>query len=263
MTAETDIDKLIYKYFAPAEDRVSQAMKYCLDSGGKRVRPSLLLETARSLGCVDDNICRLAVALECIHTYSLVHDDLPCMDNDDFRRGKPSCHRQFDEATAVLCGDALLNLAMEIVSGGTSGENYLKCVNAMFSNSGFKGMIRGQILDLAGSDSFEGLKEIAVNKTAKMIVSAISIPAIYMGLPQYRIEVFGQIGTNLGVAYQVADDLLDEQSGENSFVTVIGKERSAELLRQLTGKTVECLRKLPYDLSHIEKLALFNLRRQF
>lgn len=263
MTTEFDIDKLIYTYFTPSDDKVSQAMVYCLGSGGKRIRPNLLLKTAANLECVDDNICRLAVALECIHTYSLVHDDLPCMDNDDFRRGKPTCHKQFDEATAVLCGDALLNLAMEIVSGGSATDNYMKCINMLFTNSGYNGMIRGQTLDLNGSDNNDGLMEISLCKTAKMIISAIAIPAVYAGLPADEVEKYKQIGQYIGIAYQVADDLLDEKSGENSFVSVLGHDETVQLLNCLSNETLCLLDKLNVGQEHIRQLVTFNLTRKF
>lgn len=137
------------KFLSDTENsRALEAALYTLRNAGKRIRPNLVFKTAALFDVYDENVERIACAVELIHNYSLIHDDLPCMDDDDFRRGKPSCHKVFGEGTAVLAGDGLLNLAAEVLCGGLCGEKYFKAMGRLFSRTGFNGMIGGQSCDI-------------------------------------------------------------------------------------------------------------------
>lgn len=240
------VENLIERYLPFGRDSVYDAMRYSLFSGGKRLRPVILLEMAQSLGVLNDNMRRLAVALEMVHTYSLIHDDLPCMDDDDFRRGRPSCHKQFSEAHAVLAGDCLLNCAMEVALGGILTESYLKAVKHLFACSGYKGMILGQSMDLfSNPTTLEQLTEIAVGKTSALFSAAIVCPALYSNLPCEQIEMLKKIATNLGIAFQIADDLQD--ADEKSFVAVVGASESVALAKSLLSSVYQTLENLPFD----------------
>ena len=208
-----------------ADNQVNKAIKYSLLSGGKRLRPSLVYETAKLFGLDDGNIDRIASSIEMIHTYSLIHDDLPCMDDDDFRRGKPSCHKQFGEAIAVLAGDGLLNLAMENLLGGEYSENYFKAIKFIFESSGITGMIGGQAIDISDTKTkdFETLDFLTENKTAKLIMACVGSVAIYCGASKKQIDDLICYAENFGKAFQAVDDLLDSNDDEFSYVKLLGR----------------------------------------
>ncbi len=240
------IENLIERYLPFGRDSVYDAMRYSLFSGGKRLRPVLLLEMAKSLGVYDENTQRLAVALEMVHTYSLIHDDLPCMDDDDFRRGKPSCHKQFGQARAVLAGDCLLNCAMEVALAGSVDKNYLDSAKHLFACSGYKGMILGQSLDLfTNPTTVDQLVEIASGKTSALFSAAIVCPAIYAGLEEYQIGLLKKIANLLGIAFQIADDLSDGE--EKSFLAVLGKQKCIDLLNELLTNANMLVNQLDFD----------------
>ena len=199
---------------------ITDAVEYAVKNGGKRVRPVLCLSVADILG-VDKNVAlKFALAVEFIHSYSLVHDDLPAMDNDDYRRGKPSTHIKFGEAVGILCGDALLNLAMEIIFSDGLSEREVKAAKFLFNCSGIYGMIAGQVFDIESEDgenvNEEHLYKISENKTAKLITAPIVIPAILSD--KYVIEL-KELGKNLGILFQITDDIFDA-TGD---IKVIGK----------------------------------------
>lgn len=240
------IENLIERYLPHGRDSVYDAMRYSLFSVGKRLRPVILLELAQGLGVLDDNTQRLAVALEMVHTYSLIHDDLPCMDNDDFRRGKPSCHKQFSEAHAVLAGDCLLNTAVEVTLGGKWCERYLEAVRHLFACSGYKGMILGQSLDLfTHPTTVEQLTEIASGKTSALFSAAIVCPAIYAGVDNEQVDLLKKIANNLGIAFQIADDLQDGE--EKSFLSLLGKDECKILAEKLIAGAYQMIEKLSFD----------------
>ena len=240
------IENLIERYIPYGNDQVFDAVRYSLFSGGKRLRPILLLEMSKSLGVFDSNMQRLAVALEMIHTYSLIHDDLPCMDDDDFRRGKPTCHKQFTEAHAVLAGDCLLNCAIEVALGGVVEKSYLDAVKHMFLCSGSRGMILGQSMDLfSNPTTVDQLVEIASGKTSALFSAAIVCPAIYANLSKDQIVLLKSIANCLGIAFQVADDLKD--GDEKSFLAILGKDECEKLVNNLLQKVYDQVEKLDFD----------------
>lgn len=260
------VDELLRKYLPKNIDKVAQAMEYSVFSGGKRIRPLLLLATCQAVsGKVNDGAKLMAVVLEFVHTYSLIHDDLPCMDNDDLRRGKRSCHMQYGEATAVLAGDALLNLAAEIAfCGPLSNKSYLKACQYMFARSGIDGMVHGQSLDLfTETKSLEDAEAVALHKTGDLIRAAIVCGALCGGASDGEIEVFDEIASKLGICYQIVDDMLDADKCEKSFLDVYSERDLKHFAAKLTAKILELCDSLPYDLHFVKEIVNNNLSRKF
>ncbi len=257
------IDELIKEYVPKNHDKVALAIEYSLFSGGKRFRPMLLLKTAQAVGKLTENAKRLACALEFIHTYSLIHDDLPSMDNDDLRRGKRSCHTQYGEAAAILAGDALLNLAAEVLfRGNFTNKSYHEACAFMFLMSGASGMIHGQNLDLfTETKSVDDANQVALHKTGDLIRAAIVCGAVCAGATTEEKEIFDQIAINLGIAYQVVDDLLDAEKCEKSFLDIMSVEGCKAYVVRLNNQVLELCDKLPYDLQFIKDFSLENLNR--
>ncbi|HPG92226.1 MAG TPA: polyprenyl synthetase family protein [Clostridia bacterium] len=250
-----DIEKITNEYLPKAEDNEALiAAKYALESGGKRLRPNFILACAEMINNIDDKIKRMAAAIEYLHTYSLIHDDLPSMDNDDTRRGKPSCHIAFGEATAILAGDALQSLAFETLTDVESAnEYYLKAINYIAKMSGSNGMIYGQCLD--GKKTFDQeqyLKMIKL-KTANMFMASIVAPAIYFGIEKEQIELLESFAQNYGVLFQIADDFSDNDgwvSQNHQIATKIADNAYKEAVR--------CLNEIHYDTKFFS-IALENI----
>ena len=206
---------------------LNEAMRYSLLGGGKRLRPVLLLASYHLLKDDYETVLPFASAIEMIHTYSLIHDDLPAMDNDDLRRGKPSSHKAFGEGTAILTGDALLNLAFELMSG--SGHPHaLKAIKLIASHTGASGMIAGQ----AGDISMEGkepnekmLLYIHRHKTADLITSATVAGLCLAGCDEKRLEIGRRYGYHIGMAFQIVDDLLDILGTEDAMGKRVNKDK--------------------------------------
>lgn len=218
---------------------LADAMRYSLLSGGKRVRPVLMLAVAEALGVVQEDVLPYAVALEMIHTYSLIHDDLPAMDNDDFRRGKPSCHKAFGEAYAILAGDALLNQAFSLLlDSAMKGENFAVAGKMLSELAGMNGMIVGQVADLyytEGDDEIgeETLAYVQENKTGKLLLAPVLIPSVLADNRSFfRLEQFGKA---LGRLFQITDDILDVVGEFEELGKSIGKDENAD---KLTGVKV-------------------------
>ncbi len=259
------IDGIIKEYLPKNRDKVQQAMEYMLFSGGKRFRPMLLLNTAKAVGGrVTDGAKILAAALEFVHTYSLIHDDLPCMDNDDIRRGRRSCHMQFGEACAVLAGDALLNLAAETVfEGPMSNKNYQAACAYLFRMSGINGLVHGQSLDLfTETKNIDEATELAIAKTGTLIRAALVCGAIVGGATQQEAGLFDEIACKLGVCYQIIDDILDSKKCEKSFLDVYSENDLIDHVRELNEEIKGICDKLPYDLTFIKEFCDQNLARQ-
>ena len=210
---------------AGAQSKVMEAMRYAVLGGGKRLRPFLLVETGRLFGQNHEGTWKVAASIECLHTYSLIHDDLPCMDDDDLRRGKPTVHKAYDEATAVLAGDALLTLAFELLADAENGLDAplrLKLITGLAQASGVYGMIGGQVIDLlAGNNrhNAERIAELQALKTGALIRYACLAGAQINGasaLDLQRIEIYANA---LGQVFQIRDDLLDTEGD----ASVIGK----------------------------------------
>jgi farnesyl diphosphate synthase len=226
---ENTLDVLLPKPAGP-ESRLLEAMRYSALGGGKRLRAFLILQSGQLFGVDRKALGRVAAAVECLHAYSLVHDDLPAMDDDDLRRGKPSLHKAFDEATAILAGDALLTLAFGLLaSPETHGDPFVRCelVSKLAQAAGHAGMVGGQMMDLAFEGSQPGLPEITRlqrMKTAALITFCCEAGAIMgkaSGLPREKLAAYGQ---ELGLAFQIADDLLDHEGAEEETGKAVQKD---------------------------------------
>jgi geranylgeranyl diphosphate synthase type II len=205
------------RWKASAPPRLAEAMAYSLLGGGKRLRPLLVMAAFEACGGRDHELALdLAVAVECVHTYSLVHDDLPAMDDDDLRRGRPTCHKVYGEATAILAGDALLTEAFGIVAGGPQPAR-VRLAALLAAGAGAAGMAGGQQLDLeaegtaagAGSGDLPRVEDIHRRKTGALLATCATGGAVAAGAPEERIAALGIYGSSLGLAFQIADDVLD------------------------------------------------------
>lgn len=242
------------------QDSVVQAMKYSLENGGKRLRPIFCLEFAQCCGCDKETALDFACAVEYIHTYSLIHDDLPCMDNDDYRRGKPSCHKMFGEATALLAGDALLTHAFGLIAGARiSDDKKVAAVKVLSSKSGVPGMIGGQVIDLKYESEHPGISQLLFVhslKTGALISSACMLGCIAGGANDEQIRAAGVFANNLGIAFQIKDDILDvvgdsavlgkpvgsdASNSKTTYVTVNGIEKSQQDVEMYTAEAVLAL----------------------
>lgn len=263
--------------FVPASKEqyavISDAMKYSLESGGKRVRPVLALEFCRILGGSPEKTLPLAVAVEFIHTYSLIHDDLPCMDNDDMRRGKPASHIKYGEANALLAGDSLLTHAFScIASSDLTAQQKIDSVKELADYAGVNGMIGGQIVDLEGENAgldIDSLFLMDKLKTAALITSACVLGCIgadrYDMIPQAK-----DFAVNLGLAFQIIDDILDFLEGEDNsdivsgkstYVSLLGLEKAKEVAAEYTQKALSALSEIDGDTSFLKYFAETLLNR--
>lgn len=253
-----------------------KAARYSLLSGGKRLRPILALATTETLGGNIETAIRPACALECIHTYSLIHDDLPCMDDDDFRRGKPSLHKVFPEGHAVLTGDFLLTHAFDILANDSNlnVEKKLKLISILSNRSGGHGMIAGQVMDLEAEGqeiNLEHLRLIHSKKTGAMITASIEFGGVIVGAPPSHMGLLRQFGEEIGLAFQIVDDILDATEGKKgsdvakdkaTYVAILGLERSRALAEQALGAALAALKKLPQDTSLLKQLAQHLVHRK-
>jgi len=262
-----------------------EAMRYGLLLGGKRARPFLVYITGQMLGCRLDDLDTPASAVECIHAYSLIHDDLPAMDDDELRRGKPTCHIKFDEATAILTGDALQTLAFTILAEGslnpTAECNRIRMVKALADASGANGMCLGQALDLAAENravSLQELKEIHRNKTGALMKSAIRLGALAAG-PKGR-EVMPQLdkfADAIGLAFQVQDDILDiisdtetlgkpqgsdQELNKSTYPALLGLDGAINKAHTLLNEALQALAAIPYNTELLEEFARYVIERK-
>ncbi|MBF0176051.1 MAG: polyprenyl synthetase family protein [Magnetococcales bacterium] len=230
------VDAALESYL-PSENRLPQrlhaAMRYSLMAGGKRLRPVLALAAAEAVGGEMDSVMPFACAMECIHTYSLIHDDLPAMDNDDMRRGWPTCHKKFDEATAILAGDALLTFAFELLAQhpvpGQSAEVQLDVMAQLAKAAGMAGMVGGQMLDMEAEnrliDHVE-LQNIHIHKTGALIRMACVGGARLAGGDTEQIKHLKRYGEAVGLAFQITDDILDEIGDSKLMGKNTGSDRN-------------------------------------
>lgn len=234
MLTENALDRYL-KANGETYQKVIKAMHYSASAGGKRIRPVLVLEFCRMCGGKIKTAVSFAAAIEMIHTSSLIHDDLPCMDDDDLRRGRPSCHKQFDEATALLAGDALLIEAFrvmsadEVLSSGIDLKAALKAANYLAAYSGMHGMVGGQVIDLGMEDgsipfSAERLAETDKLKTGALIKAACQMGAVLGGADEMRLKAAESYAEHLGIAFQIVDDILDVIGDENKLGKPIGSD---------------------------------------
>lgn len=259
---------------------VFEAMRYSLNAGGKRIRPVLVLEFSRMFGVEKDVAMPFAVALEMIHTYSLIHDDLPCMDDDDMRRGRPTNHKVFGEAHAVLAGDALLNRAFEHILSNSKApaDITLSAMRVLASASGADGMIGGQIIDMEGEEKALSIDEITLLqklKTGAIIKAGAEMGCILGSASDDMYEAAMNYASDIGLAFQIKDDILnvegdaeiigkdvgnDERSGKSTFVRLLGLDVCKKRLEELTESAVANARKLP-DSEFLVWLAYYLLER--
>lgn len=241
---------------------VRDAMRYSVSIGGKRIRPCLLMEFANICRGNQEDALNVAAALEMVHTYSLIHDDLPCMDNDDMRRGMPSCHKKFGEDIALLAGDALLTLAFKVISTckNSKPDNILKCVNILSDFAGVDGMVGGQVIDLQSEEKRvddKTLLQMCTLKTARLIQAACLMGCVISNASEEEQKAAFDFGYNLGVAFQIVDDILDvtstteelgkpigsdSQNNKSTFVSTLGLETARKLANEYTEKAIESLK---------------------
>lgn len=251
---------------APAP--LDEAMRYSLLSGGKRLRPILLLEAYRLFAGEPTRAAELlACAVECVHTYSLIHDDLPCMDDDDLRRGKPTSHKVFGEAMAVLAGDALLNLAYELIFEAAEFDPMaVKAGKRIADAIGSRGLIAGQTLDIAEEEKPAAtvLRYIYQHKTADLISAALLAGAILTGADDEQLKNLKEFGDNYGFAFQLGDDVLDyaEKTEEKNFVSMYGLDVAKTTLVETVSMANAHLNFLGKDCEFLKKLAQQSVNRK-
>lgn len=252
-----------------------QAARYSLLGGGKRIRPILALATAEIFGVAAQTALTPACCLEMIHTYSMIHDDLPCMDDDDYRRGKPSLHKTFTEGHAVLAGDFLLTYPFEVLSTDPhlSAQQKIRLISILAHNAGGDQMIGGQWMDLECEGqpiNLETLREIHRKKTGAMIIASLQFGGILGGISELEMEKLIAFGHDIGLAFQIVDDILDvtastkkhgktvgsdAANGKATYVSLMGLESSQHLADHLFDTAVAHLRDLPYNTDLLQAIA--------
>jgi len=263
--------------------RLREASAYSVLAGGKRVRPLLVFAAAEAVGGAAREALGAAQAVELIHTFSLIHDDLPCMDDDDLRRGRPSCHKAFDEATALLAGDGLMSLAFELAASHclppATPERALRIVHELAAATGPTGMVGGQILDLAGEGQalgLDALEEIHALKTGALIGWCLEAAAIMARVPPEGRSGLRGYARDIGLAFQIADDLLDHegseekagkrvgkdaQAGKGTFVSLLGADRARQQARALVDQAIDHLRPFGAEADLLRAIARFAVER--
>jgi len=263
------VETALVNLLAPCDgvpSRLTGAMAHLLLPGGKRLRPALALAAAEAVGAPSERALPMAVAVELVHSYSLIHDDLPCMDDDDTRRGRPTVHRAFDEATAVLAGDALLTLAFEVLAADAGdGSARLAAVGELARASGAAGLVGGQVDDLA----FEApeadrarIESIHARKSAALITAALVGGGLLGGADREACEALRRCGTALGVAFQIADDLLDADEDDGcSLLRVEGMDEARARSEALLTRALEETRRFGEPAEPLRALACYAVRR--
>ncbi|MGI6083891.1 MAG: polyprenyl synthetase family protein [Acetivibrionales bacterium] len=266
------------------DKKIYEAMEYSLMSGGKRIRPVLSLAVCDMLKGDKKEVIPFAGAIELIHTYSLIHDDLPCMDNDDYRRGKLTSHKVFGEAMAVLAGDGLLNLAFEIMLEETLKDDAktfrrLKTAYMISKASGSKGMIGGQVIDIESEKTditYDVLCQMHKKKTGALIKASVLAPALLLETEDYILSKLEVYADNIGLAFQIKDDILDfegeieivgkstgrdAENNKSTFISKLGIEKAKELLKDSVNKAVNALDELDNN-DFLTRIAFFIAERE-
>jgi len=290
-----EINNIIYS-FLPEKSKYNQlivdAMNYSVQAGGKRLRPLLMMESYRAFSGGKDSkaLYTFMAAIECIHTYSLCHDDLPAMDNDQFRRGKLTTHAKFGEAFGILAGDGLLNYAFEIISNelvtlsGAELENGVKALKVLAEKAGYSGMVGGQTLDVyldknqEYEQKFEYIEYIYENKTAALLEASIMIGAILAGASDDEVNKLEKAGSKVGYAFQIKDDILDltssldvigkevlsdEKNGKKTYVSFRGLEESEKDAQNLVDEALDLLRNIPKNTDNLELIFKYLTDRKY
>ncbi len=283
------VEEVLFRYFPEEKGygaRVVEAARYSLSAGGKRIRPVLCLAGCEVVGGNWEDILLFAAGIECIHTYSLIHDDLPAMDDDDYRRGKPSCHKAFDEATAILAGDGLQAVAFEFFTHPdlvkkVSKTRLLKAIYIISKAVGFSGMVGGQMADLlmeGKKGGVKALKWIHLHKTTRLIEASVVSGALLGGGKAGEIKVLSTYGKNLGLAFQIVDDLLDiigdeKKLGKKTFSDIkkqkltypslLGLAKTKELAENYINKAISTISIFGEKAEPLKAIAEFVLNRVF
>jgi len=281
------VDKTLDKIVPPAKmfpTSVHEAMRYSLFAGGKRVRPILAIAAAEALGARTAGLLPLAGTLELIHTYSLIHDDLPAMDDDDFRRGRPTCHKVYGEAIAILAGDGLLTMAFELLSDprrskGVSANRLIAIIKEISTASGVLGMVGGQVVDMEAEGreiDFPTLEYIHTRKTGALIRASVRVGAIYAKASEKRLKALTRYGELAGLSFQIVDDILDitgtrEEIGKNvgsdlkkgkrTFPSFFGLEGSRLRANEVADKAIHALRDFDHKADPLRELAKYIVNR--
>ena len=289
MSEFTDMIQEEILSFLPPEDeyigKLVASMKYSLTAGGKRVRPMLVMEFCRLCGGKEEAAIPFACAIEMIHTYSLIHDDLPCMDNDDLRRGRPTNHKVYGEAVALLAGSGLLGLAFETALSPRAVElnGYEKCARAaavLAEYSGPRGMLGGQVIDIESEGkkvSADHLEVMDLKKTGALMVASCLLGCISAGASEEQMNAAKEYAENIGIAFQIVDDILDktsstqelgkpvgsdEENDKSTYVSLLGIEKCREISRELTEKAVKALSAFDAPSDELSDFAFYLLNRQ-
>lgn len=249
MNLEAALDKFLPPETAEPK-KLHKAMRYSVFSGGKRIRPTILIESARACGGRESTALPLACAVEFIHTYSLIHDDLPAMDDDDYRRGRPSCHKAFGEATAILAGDGLLTLAFETIAKNCPPQIVREAVVGLAQAAGSSGMVGGQEIDLAsGKERDASLADLL--KTSKLFEVSASLGAIAANAGKKEIRAMADYGRHLGLAFQIADDIADSET----YFSKSGREEAVKKAAGLIKKARGVIRIFGKKADGLDKIA--------
>ncbi len=285
LTSRTaDVNRALDKFLPAATARpatIHKAMRYSIFAGGKRMRPALVLAASAACSGRESAAMPLACAVECIHTYSLIHDDLPAMDNDDFRRGKPTNHKVFGEGIAVLAGDALLTQAFEIAAQceGWPRYSHQQIVLELAKASGSLQLIAGQVADLEGEGkktSVQQLKYIHERKTSALLCASVRLGGMSANCSAAQLKALTDFGYNVGLAFQVIDDILDvtqtsEKLGKTAgkdtkaqkatYPSIVGLDKSRKIATQLTDRAFNALKSFRGKAAALEALAEYLLKR--
>ena len=282
------VDEALNGFLPGAENEppiIFEAVRYSLFAGGKRIRPILCMAAAEAVGGSADSVIPAACALECIHTYSLIHDDLPAMDNDDFRRGRPTSHKVFGEAIAILAGDALLTEAFSILARagqrpGIDASRLLQVIRDVAQAAGIWGMIGGQVMDVQAEGKAVGMEavyDMHARKTGAMIRVSVTSGALLAGAAEERIAALADYGRRIGLAFQIADDILnvsgsavlmgkntgsDEHRGKVTFPAIMGIAGSRAKLEELVCQAIADLETFDDKADPLRQLAKFIMERE-
>jgi len=280
---ESSLEKIIQD--TQSSPTLVKAMKYSLMAGGKRIRPVLCLAACEAVGGNPQDVLTAACALEMIHTYSLIHDDLPAMDNDELRRGQPTCHIAFDEATAILAGDALLTLAFEALSGvdindSKQASRCLQVIRLISEAAGYQGMIQGQMLDIASEGLKLSAKELETMhrlKTGALIETSLACGALLGGADQQQRDWLRNYARKIGLAFQVADDILNVEGNpelmgkavgtdslreKSTYPSVLGIEGAREFSKNLVQEALQALETFDKQADPLRAVARYIIERK-
>jgi geranylgeranyl diphosphate synthase type II len=282
------VNKALEKYLPPSKDKTDglvEAMRYSLLAGGKRIRPILCMAGARAVGGNETDVLPFACSLEFIHTYSLIHDDLPVMDDDDLRRGKPTNHKIYGEAMALLAGDGLLTAAFNLMTAPELAKKVppdlvIKAIGLVSRAAGYGGMVGGQVADIQseGKDlDFSQVEYIHTHKTGALIEASVTSGAVLAGAHENQIMSIRAYGHNIGLAFQISDDILniegdskiigkkvgtDEKKGKCTYPAVVGLTRSKEIQTGLVEAAIESLKAFDKHAEPLRQIAQYIIERK-